>query len=261
MKNFLSILFCLLFIFCLTGCVGKLKAYNPLEEDEVITYAKNAIYEDLGEEVEIEITGKYQIKKCDETIDGTCFGSHKVPNTYTYGLKITSKNNPNISSDNNYFEDSYKEDDKIIERKFNYLNYKEVYAEAKFINELKYILQNFKYEIQGNQIFVLSNDYDFLHHQLFSYIINLDYIYYEKKLIISYDIYITKDEKVFNDLIMDYKEVLLKTKNIKNTYGYSREFMEIEKSDGYQYVFFRYSSNGCIGCLYGCSCSVVYGIN
>ncbi|MDE6284676.1 MAG: hypothetical protein K2M17_02925, partial [Bacilli bacterium] len=129
---------------------------------------------------------------------------------------------------------------------------------------IKEILQDYKYEIKEDQIFIFSKDYDYLHRQLFTHLLNIDYGYYEKWPIINYDIYVIKDEDLFNDLItstFDYRGVAGKANNIKNAYGYAREFMEIEKSDDYKYVFFRYSSNGCSGCMNGCSCSIVYGMN
>lgn len=253
---------CCLFLF--TGCTGKLQAYNSLTEDEMIKYVKDVIYKDIGEEVNVEIKSKWQKELCDALIDGSCFGTHKVPDTFCYNLIITSKNNPEISAEDNYFTDSYKEDDMIVEREFDYKKYKKKYASSIFKSEISKILQNFRYYRNGTDVFILSKDYSYLHQQLFNYILNAGYTYYDNKLIIEYNIFVIKDEEVFNYLTetdFDYNNITKDAKNVRNTYGYARDFMEIESTEGYKYTFFGYFSNGCIGCINGCSCSVVYGIN
>ena len=256
------ILLCCLFLF--TGCKRKLQSYNSLTEYEMIKYVKDVIYKDIGEEVNVEIKSKWQNEVCDALIDGSCFGAHKVPDTFRYNLIITSKNNPKISAEGNYFTDSYKEDNIIIEREFDYENYKKKYAYDLFKSEIDEILQNFKYYREGTDVFIFSKDYNYLHQELFSYILNVGYIYYDNQPIIKYNIYVIKDEEVFNYLTetdFDYYNVTKDAKNVRNTYGYARNFMEIESTEGYKYTFFGYSSNGCIGCINGCSCSIVYGIN
>lgn len=257
MKTKTILLFLCSFIL-ITGCVGKLESYDSLSEEEVINYVKNAIYEELGDEVKIEIVWKHQITLCDANIDASCFGVHKVPNAYTYKLRITSKNYSEISTDYNYFTDSYKEEGNIIERKLDYKSYKEAYSQTNGMNEIVKRLQGIKYEVIGSQILILSTDYDYLHRELFSYLLN----YNNNEF--SYDIYVIKDERLFNTLLtttFDYRGVAGIGTNIKNTYGYARDYLEIEKVEDYKYVFFRYSSNGCKGCASGCNCSVIYGVN
>ena len=75
-----------------------------MKENEIVTFVKNKIYEDLSNEVEIKIKSKTQEYTCN-SLDGSCFGTSKIPETYTYNLLITSKTNSNISIDGNYFTD------------------------------------------------------------------------------------------------------------------------------------------------------------
>lgn len=256
MKIKIIILFVCSLLF-LTGCVGKLESYKPLSEDEVINYVKSAIHDELGDEVKVEIVWKRQKTLCDANIDGTCFGEHKIPKTYTYRLMITSKNNPEITDDYNFFTDSYKEDGNIIERDLDLKSYKEVYANTNGMNEIVSILDGIKYETIGSQVLILSTDYDYLHRELFSNLLN-----YNSEF--SYDIYVMKDEELFNTLLttdFDYRGLAGYGTNIKNTYGYARDYLEVEKVDNYKYVYFRYSSNGCRGCASGCNCSILYGVN
>lgn len=248
-KKIILLVGCLL----ITGCVGKLKAYDSLSENEVIKYVQDAIYKDLKDEVEVEILWKHQETLCDANIDATCFGSHKVPNTYTYKLKIISKNNPEVTTEDNYFTDSYKEDDRVIDKYFRYNSYTEKYNQYQTMSEITSHLKDINYKVIGNQILILSNDANKLNHDFFSYILNTN-------LTTSYDIYVVKTEELFNAIAegkYDYRGIAGIGKNIRNSYGYAREYLDVEQVEGYKEVFFRYSSNGCKN---NYSCSILYGI-
>ena len=131
----------------LTGCVGKLESYNPLSEDELVEYVKNVIYNDLGDEVDVLINKKHQEYLCGANIDATCFGKHYIPDTFVYYITITNKNNSSVTSDDVIFVDSYKEDGKIVERRFDYEEYSQLHYKAKFENEVSDILLETNYFI------------------------------------------------------------------------------------------------------------------
>ena len=130
MKKKLFIIITIIGLFLLTGCGKKLEAYNPISEEELIEYVKEEIYKNTGDEVDVEIKSKKPIKLCAANINLTCFGPKTVPDSYSYYLIITSKTNPEVTSDyNNYYSDSYKEDGKIRGQQFSYEGFAKAYLE------------------------------------------------------------------------------------------------------------------------------------
>lgn len=264
MKNkIVLLLITFIILFMVTGCGEEYKSYEPLSEDEVIDFVKNTIYDDLKEEVDVEIIDKREVIECAFYLDG-CIGPHKVPNTFVYDLKITNKENPQYNDTSNHFTDSYLINDTIVERKLDYKSYKEISAISKLDSEIREKIKGVEvytyYRYPRLQVYLYSNNYDYLGN-LFSYLLN-DYILDKDNpndIIANYDIYVIKNYELFKsiDFSSNY-DITQHATNLKNTYGYAREYMEIEHVDGYQNVFFRYSSNGCNG---NKSCSVLYGLN
>lgn len=246
----------------LTGCVGKLESYNPLSEDELVEYVKNVIYNDLGDEVDVLINKKSQEYLCDANIDATCFGKHYIPDTFVYYMTITNKNNSEVTSDDVIFVDSYKEDGKIVERRFDYEEYSQSHYNAKFANEVSEILLGTNYIIKYGDVYILENNEDSSYiKDLFSYVLNIDYGMYEGNNLLDYNIFIIHNEELFNYVKsseFDYNSFINESVNIRNSYGYTHEYLDIKTDDTYNYVFFRYSNSGCKN---NRNCSILYGIN
>ena len=208
----------------LTGCVGKLESYNPLSEDELVEYVKNVIYNDLGDEVDVLINKKSQEYLCDANIDATCFGKHYIPDTFVYYMTITNKNNSEVTSDDVIFVDSYKEDGKIVERRFDYEEYSQSHYNAKFANEVSEILLGTNYIIKYGDVYILENNEDSSYiKDLFSYVLNIDYGMYEGNNLLDYNIFIIHNEELFNYKDLVKEEVLYEDERylrVKEDYFY-----------------------------------------
>lgn len=241
----------LLSIILLTGCgVDYINVNNPLSEEEIISQFKKQIYEETGDNVDVEIILKKKLKVCTEWLDG-CIYYQKVNNGHSYTLKITNKKDNIIA--NGKYSDGYILYDEIYDGKkvvsdsyySNYSDQKKLsLVKKEFINTLND--NNDKYYIYKNiidtynfNIYINSSNYDDIN----NLITKLDDILAKYKLS-SYHLYIYKDESVFNNTNFklfnstkvdgDYYSRIENT--IKQFTG--KEVIEIGKSKKFNYDLF-----------------------
>lgn len=217
-KSFKLFLIFLLGLFGLSGCgVDKIKADNPANEKEIISYVQKQIYDEFGDEVDVEILEKKELRVCTEWFD-TCFKEQDVENGYSYALNIINKDSPEIISTGTYhdgyiiYDDKYNEG-KMVKEKFFDSDYKK----QKGLYLVKMEFENFlnekfnKYYLfrdnnsQIYNIFINSSDYDIINSLLLHF--NNTITKYKNYYNTSYNLFVYKDEKVFNNINFEiYRE-------------------------------------------------------
>lgn len=175
-------------VFVLTGCEYQLDAIEPLNEDEVISYAKEKIFDETGDDILVKIISKEQIK----FHDALFWWSYRVKGGYTYKLEIVNNINPNICATATY-TDGYKRGDNIIQSIFesNYKEQQTIFLSKLLNNEFD---KNYVYLNQAQRIydiFIVSSDYN----KISNLITQLDNVISK---INYYRIYIYKDENAFD---------------------------------------------------------------
>lgn len=200
LKKIKILLLIFISIFFLTGCEHELDAIEPLNEDEVISYAKEKIFDETGDDILVKIISKEQIK----FHDALFWWSYQVKGGYTYKLEIINKYNSNFNTTAIY-KDGYKFGDTIVKSEFT-TDYDE--KKEKILSELikktfDELLDNKfnKYYIYSDKkkkihdIFLVSSDYN----EINNLITRLDKTFRNKNNNSYYRIYIYKDENAFNN--------------------------------------------------------------
>lgn len=299
MNRKFKLIFLLLGLFFLTGCSFEIyKVDNPLNEDEIITYVQEQIYEETGDDVIVKIKLKEKLRTCTFWFD-TCLHYQNVIKGHTYTLDIINKNNTSIVATGTYEDGYIKYGDNEATRKAyfesNYKSEKILYlAKNEFITALK--LKFDKYYIykdvgnyEGFDIFITSSNYDDINELLNSFKNTI--IKYEDDVNISFSVYIYKDNNIFNntnfnlyknckqshsgqsngkDMIEQYTGK--KVTRIGNTYGFNYELFtsngasasktnkEYKDYTTFEYLVFWYSSNPNCLIKYDSSTFQIFGI-
>ena len=262
-KRFYLIILLLLLLsslILLSGCgVDKVTVDNPLSEKQIISYIQKTIYNDIGDDVIVEIISKDDLQTCTDWFDG-CINYQPVEGGSSYKVRITSKDNIEIIGTGTYYDgyieydERYSNGKKIVNSNFTN-NYKEQKGLYLINNEFNNLLkQNFdRYYIYkdvsnetGFDIFINSSNYNIINiliEQLHS--IEEKYKHYTSS---TYSIYIYKDESVFDSTNFDlYKNG--KEDFVGQSYGKDmieqytgKEVIRIGSSKDFNYELF--TSNG-----------------
>lgn len=203
-------------IILLSGCgIKSVKVNDQLTENEIISYVQNQIYNETGDEVEVEIKSKDNLTICTYEIDG-CVRWRRVEGAYSYKLNITNEDNFIISSTGTY-EDGYIKEYKDGRKEVEKPNFENGYLSTKgrfllkneFINALKE--KTPKYYIHGDgdyNIYINSSEYDKINSLILKFNeITKKYLEYTD---IDYKIYVFKDENFFNSINFELFEYICK---------------------------------------------------
>lgn len=204
---FLIILLCGL---SLTGCTSTLEVIDPLSEEEIIKYVKNRIATECQDDVEVKIISRKKLKVCPESYV-PCFYDRKVKGGTSYSIKITNKNNKDISAIVNY-NDGYF-DTKLSETTEAYLGTKyfrksSLYKLEKEFNDIlsknadKYFVLRDAKNGNGFQIFINSNDSEKVNNIIENFKNAVSSYINEKHdlHVITYTLYVYKDKDIFDSI-------------------------------------------------------------
>jgi len=196
----------------LTGCSShSLKANNPLNEDEIISYVQREIYNETGDNVTVKIKNKERLEVCVDSWFNNCVRYQKVKKGYSYTVEIIDKDDKNIIATGTYndgyyiYNDDYIDGKLVREHRFD-SDYKEVKGlyliKREFINALdekfdKYYLYKDVSNNQGYDIFINSSNYNDINELLLRFSDAI--VKYREYAYTCYSVYIYKDENVFNN--------------------------------------------------------------
>ncbi|MCR5836716.1 MAG: hypothetical protein K6G88_09425 [Lachnospiraceae bacterium] len=212
----IKIILPILLVMLLSGCgVNKYKVNNPLTEKEIIKYVQNVIYKEYGDETIVKIVNKEEEMVGTFWLDG--WSNYKpVKGAYSYDVEIINKNNKELKATGTY-EDGYAKYDKkygkfVTPHSFtsDYKIQKGLFLIKKeFISALddkftKYYIYKDISDDEEYNIFINSSDYDEINDLLSEF--NKTIIKYRDLAYTSYNVYIYKDESVFNETNFDLYE-------------------------------------------------------
>lgn len=92
----------ILTISCNTDNTVTAEAYNPLKEDEIITYIQNRIYNETGDTVTVNITSKKELELVSASLFDIPLEYEKVDNGHSYTVEIKNMNNTDIIATGTY---------------------------------------------------------------------------------------------------------------------------------------------------------------
>lgn len=153
MKMKLKLLLFVIFGFiCLTGCGSKIKYYETIKEEDLISMVKKQAYQEYGEEVNVEIISKSVLKGCEVDFGGGgCVSTKEVKGSYTYKLKVSSIINNEIYTIV-YYDDTYIKDGYKVVSEIDLDSYgasKEIYDKKIVINDILTKYKNVDYKLNN----------------------------------------------------------------------------------------------------------------
>lgn len=197
-------------ISCSANNVNNKKAYNPLSEDELITYIQNRIYNETGDTVIVNITSKKEIEVITFSLFDIPLESEKVDNGYIYNVEIINKDNTDIVATGRYtdgyiiYDEGFPGGKKIVEAHFNndYREQKGLFIiQSEMVDALDERFSDYYiYKVSNDNrydIYLHSPDYDTINELLLSF--KDIVIKYRDDVYASYYVYIYKDETVFHN--------------------------------------------------------------
>lgn len=199
-------------IFFMTSCgTNNMKVYNPLSEDEIITYIQNQIYNETGDTVLVNITSKKEFEPISDSIYNIPSGYGKVDDGYLYTVEIINKDNADIIATGTYHDsfiiyDKGFTDEKEILEAYSDNDYREqkglFLIQSEMVDVLDEKIDNYYIykdvsNKQGYDIFIQSTNYDDISELLLSF--KDIVIKYRNDVYTAYSVYIYKDKTVFNN--------------------------------------------------------------
>lgn len=198
-------------ISCNTDNTVTAEAYNPLNEDEIITYIQNRIYNEIGDTVTVNITSKKELELVSASLFDIPLEYEKVDNGHSYTVEIKNMNNTDIIATGTY-TDAYViyDPDFINGKKIKEAYFQSDYREQKGLfliqSEMVDALEQ-KFDIyyiykdvsndNGYDIFIHSSNYDDINDLLLRF--RDIVVTYREEVYTSYSVYIYKDETVFSN--------------------------------------------------------------